>query len=157
MTAAEIKSFFAEKIKDSQKEYIQDLEAMSEEDLARSTGGCARNAHDFTFETAFVNRRVAKRLRGETPEPVVQDGWIMAPEGRNKASSAEDIRSSIDEVLAAWEALPEADLSKEIVLPDGRRTSPVDLAFLVAFHTGYHDAQLNYIQTLSGDSEVHWK
>jgi hypothetical protein len=31
------------------------------------------------------------------------------------------------------------------------------LVFFVSMHTMYHDAQLNFIQCLAGDGQMHWK
>ena len=61
-----------------------------------------------------------------------------------------------DAILAAWDEIPETDLEKVITLPKGE-TSPLDLASLTMSHLNYHDAQLNYVQAMSGDDKVHWE
>jgi hypothetical protein len=40
----------------------------------------------------------------------------------------------------------------------GRRgqTPIYELVFFAAMHNMYHDAQLNYVQQLYGDMDVHW-
>jgi hypothetical protein len=41
------------------------------------------------------------------------------------------------------------------VLPNGE-TSAYDLVSLAFTHAVYHDGQLNYAQSISGDDEMHW-
>ena len=38
----------------------------------------------------------------------------------------------------------------------GQTWTKMKLATLCGFHMGYHDGQLNYIQTADGDLAVHW-
>ena len=156
MANEKVKEFIRKQIEDARDDYVKDLEALPEETLANSQGGSARTAFDFTHEVAFVNRRIAMRLRGETPPDVADEGWIKAPaEFQTKAAAIEDLRSSMDEVLAAWDALPAEDMMKPIRLKT-RQGSALEFAYMCAHHTGYHDAQLNYLQSLQGDMEVHW-
>jgi hypothetical protein len=157
MTAAEIKSFFSEQIRAVKADYVKDLEALSEEQLGQSPGGGARSAFDFTYEVGFVNNRIAQRLRGETPEFFEDKGWILAPEEyRSKETAIGFLSESMDQVVEAWEAVPESDIRKPITTQTGGQTNPLDLAFMCAYHTGYHDAQLNYLQAIHGDTAVHW-
>ena len=130
---------------------------MTHEQLSAKQGGEARCAYDFTYEVAYVNRRIAKRLRGETPEPWQAEGWVVCPaDFMAKDKARADIAESLDEVLQEWEKLDPAEMNKEIQLANGSKTNPIDLAYMCAYHTGYHDAQLNYIQALQGDSKMHW-
>ena len=81
---------------------------------------------------------------------------MTAPaELRTKAAAIENVKSSLDEVLEAWNALPAQDVFRTVQLKSGE-AHPLDFAFMAAYHTGYHDAQLNYIQSLNGDMAVHW-
>ena len=60
--ATTLKSFLRDRIAKGCNRYIDDLEAMPEEMLARSPGGSARTPYDFTYEIVYVNRRLTKRL-----------------------------------------------------------------------------------------------
>ncbi|MBS1716073.1 MAG: DinB family protein [Armatimonadetes bacterium] len=136
--------------------YVQDLEALDDVRLGQSLGGTARKPIDFTYEVAFVNRRIAKRLRGEDPGPFDADGWITAPDGfTGKAEAIAELSASVQEVLDAWDRVDEADLGREIETPGGP-TNAFKVMMMAVTHTNYHDAQLNYVQSLLGDDEMHW-
>ena len=52
------------------------------------------------------------------------------------------------------------DVEKSVPVsgPGGVGTRPIyQIVIGAAKHTFYHDAQLNFIQQLTGDMEVHWK
>ena len=155
MDAQAVKTFFVEQIKWGRDAYIRDLEALGEEDLANSPGGTARSAYDYTYEVAFNNERFAARLRGETPKKT-PEGWMSAPtDYRNKQAAIEYIRTSTDEFLAAFEAVPAEDLLKTIVL-ENDTSNALEYANMCTSHMGYHDAQLNLVQSMRGDSKMHW-
>lgn len=154
---SDLKTYTRARIAESTGMYIQDLEAMGAELLGRSPGGVARTAYDFTYEVVVVNRRVAARLRGEDPGPWPSEGWMMAPdEYKNKDFAVAEMKESSEEVLAAWDLLDPAAIEKPIVLPNGE-TNPLAMASLIATHAVYHDAQLNYLQAISGDGDMHWE
>jgi len=137
--------------------YARDLEALSDAQILESFAGAARLPLDFTYEVAFINRQVAARLRGEEP-PASPDGdeWMTAPdELRSKAAIAEYMASACSEVLSAAKAVPEEEIGKMIGSP-GRERPAYALVSFAAMHTMYHDAQLNYVQSLAGDTTMHW-
>ena len=157
MTAQSIKDFFAEQIASTRDYYVQDLEAMSEEVLARSPGGEARTPYDFTHEVAIVNRHTARRIRGEESVFPGSNGWIKAPpEACSKSAAIEDVRASMNDLLAAWNALPAEDILSPIQVKNGE-TNAMRCVSMCIYHAGYHDAQLNYLQSMQGDIEVHWQ
>ena len=152
-----VKSFVTKQLEFARDAYVQDLEAMSDKDLLEGAGGAERKGIDFSYEVAYVNRRFATRLRGETPDPWPENGWIVAPaEFRTKEAAIAGVRDATNEFIAVWNGVPIEDMTKVIPLPTGE-TSALDLAFSVCWHNGYHDAQLNYIQELSGDLKMHWQ
>ena len=154
--ATTLKAFVRKKMENARKMYIEDLEATPDEVLAKAPGGSARTPYDFTYEVVYVNRRVAKRMKGEDPGPANMETWLTAPaEFQSKAEATRQMKESTDAILAAWDEIPDTDLEKVIPLPKGE-TSPLDLASLTMSHLNYHDAQLNYVQAMSGDDKVHW-
>lgn len=156
MALEEFKQFLQKNLEAARSDYLKDLESMPEELLAVAHGGVSRTPYDFTYEVVVINFRVAKRLRGETPAPYDFEGWITAPmEFRSKEAAKNGIDQSLTEILAGLDAIPSDQLLDKIVLPKGE-TSAADLCHLASHHTNYHDAQLNYIQAMQGDSEVHW-
>ena len=130
---------------------------MDEPTLLSSPGGVARVPIDFTYEVVVVNRRVLARLKNEDPGPFDSSGWMVAPEDfRNKRAAIDGIRESTNAVLEAWDALPEGDINKSIPLESGETTA-LKAASMCATHLVYHDAQLNFVQSLAGDDEMHWQ
>src|SRR5687767_13340517 len=91
MANEQVKQYFRKQIEDARDDYVKDLEALPDEALLNSQGGTARTAFDFTHEVAHVNRRIAMRLRGETPPDVTDEGWVKAPaEFQTKAAAIEN-------------------------------------------------------------------
>ena len=153
-----IKEFFAKKIESARDAYASDLDAMTPEQLAKNAGGNTRTPYDFTYECIVVNGRIAMRLRGETPPPMnfEDDEYIMAtPEFCQKEKAIAGFRASMDEIIEALKKVDDAKLFDPIQTPGGE-TSFVNLAFFTCIHNSYHDAQLNYLQAMSGDKKVHW-
>jgi hypothetical protein len=155
MTGSFVKKFMAEQMKATCEDFVNDLKALSNDDLQFSPDPAARTPFDISYEVALINRRLAKRMSGGTPDPLPQ-GWIKAPDGyTDKDKAIEDVEAACADLLAAWENTPDDELLRVIPLASGE-TNPFDLMFLGVYHTGYHDAQLNYIQTALGDSKMHW-
>ncbi len=153
---ADIQAFFSKEIDSAKSLYTSDLEAMSEEQLASSPGGVARTPFDVTYEVVYVNRRIVKRLKGEDPG-AFPEGWLKAPDDfKTKAAAVRELQQSMDEVKAEWERLPSSDLEKPIAT-QGSDTNPLSMVHLCVIHAMYHDAQLNYLQAIMGDAEMHWK
>lgn len=157
MTHSELKAYAIEHVRDVKQGYLQDLEAMSHDQLGTSPGGTARTAYDFTYEVALVNRRIAARIAGREPEPWAFEGWVTAPEEfRDRTKAIDNFSASVDALIEALESIPEEELSREIATSGGSST-PFKLANFAAYHIGYHDAQLNLLQSLSGDDRMHWQ
>ena len=59
------------------------------------------------------------------------------------------------ELIEAAKAIPEEEGSK-LVGPPGSERPAFALTNFASMHTMYHDAQLNFIQSLHGDLDMHW-
>ena len=155
--ATTIKDFFTKEIQSVRDFYVKDLESMSHEQLGKAGGGSSRTPYDFTYETIFVNKRVAQRLRGETPATVADDdGWMTAPtEFRDKEKAVNGFRDSMDDILKALGSADDSKMLETIETPAGERTL-MNFAYFACIHNMYHDAQLNYLQAIHGDDKVHW-
>ena len=157
MTKYDFKAKATDAISKARTFYLDDLAALSEDQLLKSPGGCARTPADFTYELVVINRRITMRLKGQDPGPYPFEGWITAPaEYTNKEAIIRDFDSSTKELEEALAAIPEDEMLRTIQLPNDT-TTPYDLVTFCATHIGYHDAQLNFLQTLHDDKEVHWK
>ena len=66
------------------------------------------------------------------------------------------MRSACQELIEAAKAMP-GDQGDKLVGVPGKENPAFDLVYFASLHTMYHDAQLNFIQSLNGDLAVHWK
>ena len=152
-----VKHYLKGRLESVRDSYVKDLEAIRDEQMGTPFAGAARTPYDFTYEVTFVNHRIAKRLRGEDPGAFAPDGWMKAPaEACHKQTAIERYKVSMEDLITAFDTVPESDMLKVITVPSGE-TSPMDLAFFMCMHNNYHDAQLNYIQALHGDDQMHWQ
>lgn len=137
--------------------YVKDLECMDEAQIMESAGGSARKPVDFTFEAGLINLRIAARIRGQEPpaEPEGEEWWTAPDELRSKAAITEYIKSSCKAVADAITGMSDEEVTQEVKVGENMR--PIyALATFAAMHTMYHDAQLNFIQSLNGDLKLHW-
>lgn len=140
-------------IRDAAERMCGDIEVLSDEQMMASPGEGGRRAVDYCAESAMVLGRIAARLRGEEP-PEAPKGWYVAP-GDLQAKDAllAEIRQRTEECAKAMEAIVPEDFTKVIAV----ETSPLEFGYVAAMHTMYHDAQLNMLQAMGGDLDVHWK
>ncbi len=144
-------------LKDVQKRFLIDLRALPEDAISRSPGGAARTPANITYEIVLVNRRLSTRMKGEDPGAFDPSAWAETPvEFQTKDGAAGAFEESLNQVISLVESIPDDQMLKEIPTPSGT-TSPYDLAEFCAYHINYHDGQLNYIQALHGDAEIHWR
>ncbi len=152
-----LKKHAHEAIKGAADRYLSDLRSLTDEQFSQSPGGTARPPADFTYEVMFINERIAKRLRGEDPGPFKFEGWMKAPSDfGTREEVVAKFEKSTNQIIEALETTPVEEMERKITTPGGE-TSPFDLVTFGALHINYHDAQLNYIQSLNGDTEMHWQ
>ncbi len=136
--------------------FQKDLEALPERAFAESFGGEARTAADIAHEVVMVNDDIRRNMIGEAmidwPE-----GWLRAPEGlKTKSEAIANFQRSSSELMAAAGAWGEVDLAIKVTNEHGEHTREERCRF-IALHLWYHSGQLNFMQTLLGDTEWHWK
>lgn len=136
---------------------VNDLTAISAEKRNECLGGCARSALNMVAECAALNGAIAHYLQtGEMKRlpPDEREAFLNSFDTLEKTLAFLDERT--DKLLEAYAALDESTLGEMSDQPFGRPMSRFAVAELPAMHMMYHDGQLNYIQTLHGDSEIHW-
>jgi hypothetical protein len=154
-----LKEHLSKGIREAGKTFVEDLKAMPQEVLEKSPGGVARTPFDYSYEIAIINKRLAARLRGDDPGPwqYADVKWVTCePEFAQKEKMVDLVRTSFEEVMTAWDAFDESKLKEKIVLPKGETTA-LELGEMAFAHAVYHDGQLNYAQSISGDDEMHWQ
>lgn len=151
-----LKHHYSESIKDGAKSYVEDLEAMPHEQLNSCPGGSARTGYDMTYEVAVVNERISTRLSGGDPGKWPFEGWVVAPDDfKAKETAIARFQSSVEKVLKSLEGLDD-ELSGSVMVQENEQKFEM-LVGMVQWHMAYHLGQLNYIQSLHGDMEMHWK
>ncbi len=132
---------------------VKDAAFIPKEKFSFCPMGCAHTAADILTEVAGANVAIANSLTGAKPDE--EFGKKVG-----QASTLEEIGDLVLEsariVVKAIESFSDADLDRDVTLPWGM-TLPISQAiFLPVSHMTYHDGQINYIQTLLGDSAFHW-
>jgi hypothetical protein len=114
----------------------------------------ARSAAEILAHTAYWNVVLTEPLRGKTLD-VAEDDWIKSQADFQDPKRAEALARQTGEAFAAAvEGLRETDYEKQTSLPWGEE-SLYHVVLGNLWHLTYHSAQLNYIQTLLGDTEEH--
>lgn len=137
--------------------FTKDLNALPESAFDQKLGGTARTVADIVYEVNLVNDHVGLTIRGEELFPWPDGGWITAPEHlRTKDVVLESFRVSSAKIIATARGFTEAELDEIVVTEQGDKTRRERIRF-ITLHLWYHCGQLNFIQTLLGDGEWHWK
>lgn len=136
-----------------------DLKAIALDRQNASPGGVARPALHIVAECAMVNAFIADYLRTGTaaprPSPEERETRLRSFDTAEKALACLD--QATQNLLQTIEALDESTLGEISDQPLGRPVTRFALAELPSVHMMYHDGQLNYLQTLHGDSVNHWR
>jgi uncharacterized damage-inducible protein DinB len=133
----------------------RNVQAMPEEKLTWRPNEAGRSALHQVVECGFFNRIGAKVLATQEYPPFDPTQLKNAEEEYNSLEMAVAyLHSGTDELVAAIEALPEADLDVMVTLPWGPR-SLAEMIFLVHNNMVYHLGQINHIQMQYGDYDMH--
>ena len=116
----------------------------------------SRTALEILSHATYWTLYFTRILRGEGPLQVSEEEWLGSTQAIQDMEKAQKLaEESGKEFVKAVRKLSAEDLEREVELPWGRET----LAKVVwdnYWHLGYHEGQLNYLQTMLGDTEHHW-
>lgn len=135
--------------------YVADIKAIPPDKLLVSPGGVARPANELTADTVGMLKWCTATLKGETPADNYMDPAAAAALNTSDAM-IDAMTESVDAFAAAFAQADDATLGKVVTAPWGMDTPIYMLVMIATSHIWYHDGQLNYIQALNGDGEVHW-
>lgn len=135
-----------------------DLNALPPEKHNNCPGGCAKTALYMVAECAAVNNLVAHYLKtGERkPRPSADERDLLLKSYDTADKVLTFLNQSVTEYLEAVDAYDPARFGERNDEFFGRPMTNFAIAELPCVHMMYHDGQLNYIQQLHGDNEVHW-
>jgi len=135
---------------------LKDLEAIPAEAYERNFGGVSRTISDFIYEVTLVNDHIGHYMRGEEAFPWPEGGWIKAPDSlRGKEATLAAFKISAEKTMSTADSFTQEELEAPLTTDDGETTRAERCRFIV-IHNWYHMGQLNYIQSLLGDGEMHW-
>ena len=158
MPTLDLKAQLRESTERSHRLLTNDLKAIAADRTNDSPGGCARTAVNIVAECASVNAMVATILGGAEftrPAREEREAFLNSFDTAEKALAYLD--QETEKLMSAIDALDENTMGDESSFsPFGRPMTRFGLASLPAMHMMYHDGQLNYIQSLHGDGEMHW-
>ncbi len=132
---------------------VKDAKYIPEEKFAFCPMGCAKTAQAILREIASGNVMLARAIKGEGPDAEFS---ARVEQAADMNALGELVMESAKIVCDAIDSIPDADLDKVVTMPWGASFPLFTAIFLPTSHMTYHDGQINYIQTLLGDSTFHW-
>lgn len=137
--------------------FAADLKAIAESSYTICPGGKCRTVAEFTSEVVGFNFMVSNLLKGQpAPMPSDEERAAFASKFTTTDFCVQSIKDSGEALASAIEAATEESMAEPVTMPWGETMSKWAMANLTANHILYHDGQLNYIQSLNGDAEMHW-
>ncbi len=137
--------------------YAKDLAALTQEQYEKTYGGATRSPRNISAEVAFLTQRTIDLVKGGEMLGRDDEGMKAMEEALSTPALAGEavVQAATDLGKAVLAASDEA-LAREIMMPWGQPMSVYALVHLTATHIMYHDGQLNYVQAINGDAEMHW-
>ena len=135
----------------------KDIRAIPDDKWTATHGGCTKSAFDVTVETISLLNWTTEALKGNliASEPGYVPEQIKAGCADKSAAAGMLMGACAAFGAALSEASDEA--LNAIVTPPWRMDAPLYMiANIAVSHIWYHDGQLNYIQSLLGDDQIHW-
>ena len=136
---------------------VKDLHALPEESAGGCPGGVARPALELVAECAGTNGFIAGMLTtGEANRPTPEQRKAYYASFTTRESVLAELEQKTQLLLNAIDGMDETTMGEMLPGVFGSPMTRFALAGVPAMHMMYHDGQINYIQCLHGDSEIHW-
>jgi len=135
------------------EQLVRDLQHIPDDRLDWVPMGKAKTPRQIVVECAGAYRWLAAKL-GNAPDADEQWGAVCGMSPGTREATVELLGGCWDELVAAFDGVEEAMLEEKRQVFWGEATVET-LLFFCEWHTTYHSGQLNYIQTLLGDTEMH--
>ena len=137
--------------------FVKDLNALTEENASKCPGGVARPAIEVVVECAGLNGSIAGLLTtGEFNRPTPEQRKAYYATITTREAALAELEQKTQILLAAIDTMDENTMGEMLPGIFGSPMTRFALAEVPFMHMMYHDGQLNYIQCLNGDSEIHW-
>lgn len=134
-----------------------DIQAIPDDKWTATYGGCTKCARDLTADAIAMLDWTTEALKGH---PVLTEESYVTEQIKGdvatKDAACAKIKQSSEAFVAALGAASDEALNA-MVTPPWRMDAPLFMIAQIAVsHIWYHDGQLNYIQCLLGDDQIHW-
>lgn len=134
----------------------KDFDASSDELFCECPGGKARPACSYIAEAGLLNSASAEKLRNPSAEIDMGAKFATLGNYNSLQASREAFNKGVQDLSEAILATSDDDLDTEISAPWGMPTTKGKLILHSIAHAMYHLGQLNQMQLIKGDEEVHW-
>ncbi len=134
---------------------IADVKAIPDDKWTAAHGGCARPANELLGDTITNLKWTTETINGIESSAYNN----MAAESAacaDKETAITALTEASAALAAAIRGASDDQLNRVAMAPWQMATPVMVLAHIAVSHIWYHDGQLNYIQGLLGDGEVHW-
>ena len=136
--------------------YGKDLLALPASAYGQPYREGARTIQEVTAEVCGFNFYMTSALKGEAPaNPSKEERQAFAATLDTPEKGAAAVKASTEALADSMLANRDA-FSEMIPAPWGAEISKFGMALIAINHIMYHDAQINYLQSLHGDQEMHW-
>ncbi len=137
--------------------YTADINAIPDDKWKDTFGGCTRSACELTADAVAFTDWVARAINGDVDPNYNPDTMkVFVDRCSTKEGAVAGLQQHCTALFNAITTASDDDLQRTITAPWGMDTPAFMLAHIAVSHLWYHDGQLNYIQSLLGDGQVHW-
>lgn len=137
--------------------FLKDLQSLPEEGFCKRFGEHTRTVADIVYEVNLVNDHVGMVMREEEPFDWPDEGWIKAPaDFCTKDQITKAFEESSAKIMATAESYTPEQLEAKFQTDEGETTRAERCRFMTV-HMWYHSGQINFIQTLLGDTNWNWR
>ena len=140
-------------IHEAHKQILRDFEHIAEDKVDWVAMGEAKPARKIVIECAGAYKWQAAKMRGEDNADEIW-GEVCEMDPATREDVVKLAEECWEELAAALDGLTDEQLGEKRQVFWGESTVG-DLAHFCEWHNTYHSGQLNYIQLLLGDVEVH--
>ncbi len=134
------------------------LQAMPEDKLSWQPLGEGRSALNQAAEIGFINGFMAQIVADQAVPEFNRDEYMRTRNETDTLHAALALMGeNTDKLVTACKGLPEEKLDDTITLPflGGMKKALAEVMLMPYWNMTYHLGQINYIQTLYGDKEMH--
>lgn len=135
---------------------LNTFQHVPDDKLNYSPGGAAKTPLQLVGHCGFSGMFLSEWIAGRAqPNPADHDRAGAENSVQTREAAVAVIEESVQKIQAVLDSLTEANLSEDRPAPFGGPFTVRDLMFLPALHLFSHASQIDYLQTIWGDTDWH--